>query len=277
MLPADTAAAALDLIVRRRPDAVLLDVKLPDLSGLEAYDEIRRRDHKLPVIFITAGGDSDTAIEAMKRGAYDYLLKPLDAERLRTWCARRSRCGGSATCRSMCRASTAGQDGRRPSSAAARPMQEVYKADRPRGRAGRHRADPRRKRHRQGAGRPGDLSAQPRGPTSRSWRSTAPPFRKRCWKASCSATSRAPSPGPRRRRIGKFEQCHGGTIFLDEIGDMTPLVQGKVLRVLQEQRFERVGGNETIQTDVRIIAATNRDLERWWPTGRFPHRSLLSA
>jgi two-component system nitrogen regulation response regulator GlnG len=68
--------------------------------------------------------------------------------------------------------------------------------------------------------------------------------------------------GADRKRIGKFEQCHGGTLFLDEIGDMSPVLQSKLLRVLQEQRFERVGGNETIQTDVRVIAATNRDLER---------------
>ena len=75
--------------------------------------------------------------------------------------------------------------------------------------------------------------------------------------------------GADRRRIGKFEQCHGGTLFLDEIGDMTPLTQTKVLRVLQEQQFERVGGNETIQTDVRVIAATNRDLEQLIAAGQF--------
>src|SRR5439155_13322003 len=68
--------------------------------------------------------------------------------------------------------------------------------------------------------------------------------------------------GANQKRIGKFEKCCGGTLFLDEIGDMTPLTQTKILRVLQEQRFERVGGNETIQTDVRLIAVPNRDLER---------------
>ena len=75
--------------------------------------------------------------------------------------------------------------------------------------------------------------------------------------------------GADRQRIGKFEQCSGGTIFLDEIGDMSPLVQGKLLRLLQEQRFERVGGNQTIQTDVRIITATHRDLESMSSTGTF--------
>jgi two-component system nitrogen regulation response regulator GlnG len=75
--------------------------------------------------------------------------------------------------------------------------------------------------------------------------------------------------GADRQRIGKFEQCSGGTIFLDEVGDMSPLVQGKLLRLLQEQRFERVGGNQTIQTDVRIIAATHRDLEAMSNAGTF--------
>src|SRR5262249_694017 len=75
--------------------------------------------------------------------------------------------------------------------------------------------------------------------------------------------------GADRRRIGKFEQCTGGTIFLDEVGDMPPALQGKVLRLLQDQTFERVGGNETIRTDVRVIAATHRDLKAWSAEGRF--------
>src|SRR5205814_6572155 len=75
--------------------------------------------------------------------------------------------------------------------------------------------------------------------------------------------------GAERKRIGKFEQCNGGTLFLDEVGDMTPLTQSKLLRVLQEQRFERLGGDETVQTDVRILAATNADLEKRAAAGRF--------
>ncbi len=75
--------------------------------------------------------------------------------------------------------------------------------------------------------------------------------------------------GADRRRIGKFEQCSGGTLFLDEIGDMPPATQAKMLRVLQEQTFERVGGNETIRTDVRLIAATHRDLKAWSDEGKF--------
>jgi two-component system nitrogen regulation response regulator GlnG len=75
--------------------------------------------------------------------------------------------------------------------------------------------------------------------------------------------------GSDRRRVGKFEQCHGGTIFLDEVGEMSPLTQAKILRLIQDQRFERVGGNETIQTDVRLIAATNAELEKMTEDGRF--------
>src|SRR4029077_7948259 len=80
--------------------------------------------------------------------------------------------------------------------------------------------------------------------------------------------------GADRRRIGKFEQANGGTILLDEIGDMTSATQAKVLRLLQEQRFERLGGNETVQVDVRVIAATNRDLEKAVSTGAFRHDLL---
>ena len=141
--------------------------------------------------------------------------------------------------------------------------------DRPRRAAGRDGADPRRKRHRQGAGRPGDLPAQPAARTSRSWRSTAPRIPEALLESELFGHEKGAFTGADQRRIGKFEQCYGGTIFLDEIGDMSPLVQAKMLRLLQEQRFERVGGNETIQTDVRIIAATNRDLETMAEAGKF--------
>ena len=83
--------------------------------------------------------------------------------------------------------------------------------------------------------------------------------------------------GADRKRVGKFEQCDGGTLFLDEIGDMTPLTQAKVLRVLQDQTFERVGGSEPVRTDVRVIAATNRDLEAMVADGPVPPGPVLPA
>jgi len=103
----------------------------------------------------------------------------------------------------------------------------------------------------------------------RCWRSTAPPFPNRCWKANSSATSAALLRARIGGRIGKFEQAHGGTVFMDEVGDMSPGTQAKLLRLLQEKQFERVGGNATIHSDIRIIAATNQDLESLVAAGRF--------
>ncbi len=241
-------------------DAVLLDVMLPDLSGLEAYKQLRQHDAKMPVIFITVGGTSDTAIEAMKLGAFDYLLKPLDLERVRELVRQalemRRLMRVPVTMQSKDETPTSGDSlvGRTPQ------IQEVYKS------IGRVASQNVTVLIRGESGTGKELvaraiyhhSAGPRGPF---WRSIARHSRKRCWKANCSDTRRARSPAPTSQRIGKFEQCSGGTLFMDEVGDMSPVMQSKVLRVLQEQQFERVGGTQTIRTDVRIIAATNRDLD----------------
>ena len=225
------------------------------------------------MIFITAGGTSDTAIEAMKLGAYDYLLKPLDLARVRQLV------GQALEIRRLMHVpvSVADRRRRRPRRPAHRPQPADaggLQGHRPRGPAGRDRADPRRKRHRQGAGRPGHLPAQHRagGPFLAVNCAAIP---ETLLESELFGHEKGPSPAPTSKRIGKFEQCNGGTLFLDEIGDMTPLMQSKLLRVLQEQQFERVGGNETIQTDVRIIAATNRDLEQMVADGQFPRRPLL--
>ena len=132
-----------------------------------------------------------------------------------------------------------------------------------------HRPDPRRDRDRQGADRPGHppgVAAQGR---RRSWRSTAGPCTRTCWRASCSATRRGRSPGRPGQRKGRFELADGGTLFLDEIGDVPLSMQVKLLRVLQERQFERVGGNEPIEVDVRVIAATHQNLEQLIKEGKF--------
>ena len=99
--------------------------------------------------------------------------------------------------------------------------------------------------------------------------STAPPCRKRCWRASCSATRKGAFTGAVGQRPGRFELADGGTIFLDEVGDVPAAMQAKLLRVLQERRFERVGGTESIEVDVRVIAATNRSLLKLVEEGKF--------
>jgi two-component system nitrogen regulation response regulator GlnG len=268
LVTASDAAEGLDCFARSRPDVVVLDLNLPDMSGLEAYRHIRAIDARIPVIFITGQGTTETAIEAMKLGAFDYLLKPLDVSRVRELVER------AAEISRLMRAPAMVDDEALPQSEAdilvgrSPAMQEVYKAI--------------------GLVAPQDLAVLILGESGtgkelvaravyQHSRRAAGPF----LAINCAAIpenlleselfghEKGAFTGADRRRIGKFEQCSGGTLFLDEIGDMTPLTQAKVLRVLQDGRFERVGGNETIRADVRVVAATNRDLEQMVSVGEF--------
>jgi two-component system nitrogen regulation response regulator GlnG len=265
-----SAAEGLELLSQKHPDAVILDIMLPDADGLETFQRIQAKDSKVPVIFITAGGTSDTAIEAMKRGAFDYLLKPLDFNKIRdltnrAFQIRRFMHVPVGVCSIAPNASAHPTDhlvGRCDA------IQEVYKAI--------------------GRVAPQNVTVLIRGESgtgkeliARAIYQHSPRASGRFLAVNCAAIpeslleselfghEKGSFTGADTKRIGKFEQCNGGTLFLDEVGDMTPLVQSKLLRVLQEQRFERVGGNETIKTDVRIIAATNRDLEKMVAKGEF--------
>lgn len=267
---AKNATDGLAIVAERHPDLVLLDVMLPDISGLEAFQNIKRFDPRLPVIFITAGGTSDTAIEAVKAGAYDYLLKPLDMIRVRELVQQ------ALEMRRLMHVPVTlpgspgevEKDQNDPMVGRSPKILEVYKAI--------------------GRVAPQDVTVLVRGESGtgkeliaraiyqHSQRSRAPFLAVNCaaipdalLESELFGHERGSFTGAERQRIGKFEQCSGGTIFLDEVGDMSPLVQGKLLRLLQEQRFERVGSNQTIQTDVRIIAATHRDLEAMSNEGTF--------
>ncbi len=268
VLAAHTATEGLEIVAEQHPDVVLLDVMLPDVSGLEAYQNIKRLDPRLPVIFITAGGSSDTAIEAVKIGAFDYLLKPLDLDQVRTLVDKalemRRLMHVPVTLPGL--AEEQEQDdrmvGRSPR------ILDVYKA------IGRVASQDVTVLIRGESGTGKELVA--RAIYQYSQRSKAPFLAVNCaaipdalLESELFGHEKGSFTGADRQRIGKFEQCSGGTIFLDEVGDMSPLVQGKLLRLLQEQRFERVGGNQTIQTDVRIIAATHRDLEEMASEGTF--------
>ncbi|TWU00650.1 Transcriptional regulatory protein ZraR [Botrimarina colliarenosi] len=263
-----TAQDGLDEIERDPPDAVLLDVMLPDISGLEAVKLIRERDPRLPVIFVTAAESSDTAIEAMKHGAFDYLQKPIDLARLEELVDQ------AIESRRLANVKVAMHTLLKPDESGdafigrCAPMQEVFKSI---GRVAPQDV-PVLVRGESGTGK--ELVA--RALFQHGARSGGPFLAVNC--AALSETlleselfghEKGSFTGAHERRIGKFEQCHGGTIFLDEVGDMSPLVQSKVLRLLQEQRFERVGGNQTIETDVRVISATNRDLEEMCEEGEF--------
>ena len=240
---AGTGVAGLEQVRAEPPDVILLDLRLPDQSGLEVYQQIRRIDARIPVIFITTGKMADAAIEAMKQGAYDYLFKPLDLQQLQ-------RVVGEAldVVRTM-RApavvvETPSEDDVVGAIIGCCPaMREVYKA------IGRVAAQnvPVLITGESGTGK--ELVARAiyqHGPRAR-----APFLALNCaaipenlLESELFGHEKSAFTGADRRRIGKFEQCNGGTILLDEIGDMPLSLQAKMLRLLQEQAFERLGGNE---------------------------------
>ena len=266
---ASSGAEALQVLSESAVDAVVLDIVLPDASGLDVFQQIRAKDSRLPVVFMTAGGTSDTAIEAMKLGAFEYLLKPLDFANVRGVIER-----AFATRRLMCDPVTLSSKAPESPSAGdvligrASAMQEIYKA------IGRVAPQMVTVLVRGESGTGKELVA--RAVYQHSRRSTGPFLVVNCaaipetlLESELFGHEKGSFTGAERRRIGKFEQCSGGTLFLDEIGDMPMSLQSKILRVLQDQRFERVGGNETVRTDVRIIAATNRNLEAMVAQGTF--------
>ena len=268
LVTCSTAADGVAAAAREHPDVVVLDVQLPDQSGLEVFARIRRIDPRTPVIFMTGHADTDTAIEATKLGALDYLFKPFEPAEIRQLVGRAaelSRLMREAPLVAPAEPPQTPSDvllGRCPA------MKEIYLA------IGRVAPQDVTVLILGESGTGKELVARAIYHHSRRCRA---PYRT----VNCAAI---PEPlleselfghekgaytGADRLRIGKFEQSSGGTLFLDEVGDMTPLTQAKILRVLQDGQFERVGGNETLKTDVRIVAATNRNLEQFVADGRF--------
>ncbi|HVC96801.1 MAG TPA: sigma-54 dependent transcriptional regulator [Pirellulales bacterium] len=269
VISAGTAKEGLRLVETRKPDAVILDVRLPDMSGLDAYDRIRQIDPRLPVIVITAFAKTETAIEAIRRGAFEYLLKPVDFHRLREVVQKALVVSRLSHVPAVFDAEMEETD--RPTDrivGRAASMQEVYKSI--------------------GRVAPQDVTVLILGESGTgkelvarsiyhySRRGEGPFLAINCaaipealLESELFGHERGAFTGADQRRIGKFEQVSGGTIFLDEIADMSAATQAKVLRLLQEQRFERVGANETIQTDVRLITATNKNLQALVDEGKF--------
>jgi two-component system nitrogen regulation response regulator GlnG len=268
LLTAQSAADGLAAVERDRPDVVVLDINLGGESGLDTFRRVHELDPKVPVIFITGHGTADTAIEAMRLGAYEYLLKPLELDHLTDLIDRAftiSRLMRVPATLPEADESAGPSDalvGRSPT------MQAVYKQI--------------------GRVAPQDVTVLVLGESGTgkeliaraiyhySKRAGGPFLAVNCaaipenlLESELFGHEKGAFTGADRKRIGKFEQCHGGTLFLDEIGDMTPLTQAKILRVLQGQEFERVGGNEPIRADVRVVAATNRDLETMVAEGTF--------
>jgi nitrogen regulation protein NR(I) len=238
-------------------DVVVTDMKLPGLSGLELVRELHTFKPRLPMILMTAHGTTETAIEATKLGAYDYLVKPFEMEELLAVLNK-----AIASSRLMSEPVEMGAPamGRLAIVGSSRSMQTIYKE------IGRVAAKPITVLIRGETGTGKELVA--RAIYQHGDRAHAPFIAINCsaipenlLESELFGHERGAFTGAEARRIGRFEQANGGTIFLDEIGDMPLNTQVKLLRVLQERSFQRVGGQQTIPADVRVIAATHRDLE----------------
>src|SRR5689334_23044580 len=257
VLTARTAAEGLEQVREHGPDVVVLDLQLPDRPGLDVFPQIKALDPKRPVIFVTAHGTTETAIEAMKGGAFDYLVKPVDLDRLSQLLDRAFEAARLMHVPAVLPAEDSGDRIVGRSSV----MQEMSKA------VGRIAPQDVNVLILGESGTGKELVARALYHHSR--RADKPFLAVNCaaipetlLESELFGHEQGAFTGAQRRRIGKFEQCDGGTLFLDEIGDMAPALQAKMLRLLQEQRFERLGSNETLQTQVRVLAATNHDLER---------------
>jgi nitrogen regulation protein NR(I) len=238
-------------------DLVLTDLRLPGLSGLDLVARLHTIKPKLPIIMMTAHGTTDTAIGATKLGVYEYLVKPFEADELLDLVA-------SAVAHSR-RMSEPVELGEARSAHFAiignsRAMQSIYKE------IGRVAATATTVLIRGATGTGKELIA--RAIYQHSDRADKPFIAVNCaaipetlLESELFGHERGSFTGAQSRRVGRFEQAHGGTIFLDEIGDLNANTQSKLLRVLQEKSIQRLGGDETIHVDARVLAATHRDLE----------------
>jgi nitrogen regulation protein NR(I) len=261
IVEASSGDEAVGMVARERPDLIVMDIRMGGVNGLETLRKLRELDAKLPVIMMTAYGTTQTAIEAMKLGAYDYVLKPFAAPKLKALvesalkAARDMRRVVSYEPLLRTEEYDEGILGR------SEPMQEVFKL------IGQVSVSDATVLITGESGSGKELVA--RAIYHHSRRAGRPFLAINCaaipenlLESELFGHERGAFTGASERRIGKFEQCDGGTIFLDEIGDMPLTTQTRILRVLQEGEFQRVGGNQTFRVDVRLLAATNRDPER---------------
>ncbi len=266
---ADTAAHAIDAVNREAPDLVLLDYRLPDDTGISVLRHLRQHAPRVPVVMITAHASIGGAVEAMKEGAYDYVSKPFEVEEVIQTAARALEAG-------KLRAEVAHQreeelrDYRHRNIVARSPaMQEIMRLIR---KVAESEASTILLLGESGVGK---------GQVARALHFEGPNWEKPFMHITCTALpeslleselfghEKGAFTDARSQKKGLFELAEGGTVFLDEIGDLPPSVQGKLLRFLEDKAFRRVGGTRDIQVSVRIIAATNKDLAKEVEEGRF--------
>jgi DNA-binding NtrC family response regulator len=267
VLEAPDGFSAIDIFKKSAIDIVLLDIKMPKMDGLEVLDFLQEINPEIPVIMISGHGNIDTAVEAVKKGAFDYISKPPDLNRLlitlRNAQERHSLVVETKSLkRKISRAGLQDIIGDCPQIIAVKEtIQQIA---------------------------PSEARVLITGPNGSgkelvakwihegSQRNNASLIEVNCAaipseliESELFGHEKGSFTSAHKQKLGKFEQAHGGTLFLDEIGDMSLSAQAKVLRVLQENTLSRVGGEKDIKVDVRIIAATNKDLHEEMAAGRF--------
>ena len=247
---------------RDRPDVLVTDIRMPDMSGLELMERLANSDPDIPVIVITAHSDLDSAVSAYQGGAFEYLPKPFDideAMELVSRAARQRTRGGAEQAQAKPTPRIIGQ---------APAMQDVYKA------IGRLSRSSMTVLITGESGTGKELVARalhdnsPRAAALFIALNTSA-IAAELLESELFGHEKGAFTGATERRIGRFEQANGGTLFLDEIGDMSLALQTRLLRVLAESEFFRVGGQTPIRVDVRVIAATHQDLSQAVAAGRF--------
>jgi nitrogen regulation protein NR(I) len=258
---ASSGEEGLKLIPQLKPDLVLMDIRMGGISGMETLRRFRQMDSKLLVILMTAYGTTQTAIEAMKLGAYDYLLKPFDVPKLKEIVNNALKAARDMKQVVSYQPLLESEDYELGIVGRSEAMQRVFKL------IGQVAGTDATALITGESGTGKELVA--RAIYHHSNRSGQPFLAVNCaaipeqlLESELFGHERGAFTGATNQRIGKFEQCNKGTIFLDEIGDMTPPTQTKILRVLQSGTFERVGGNSPLKVDVRVVAATNKPLEQ---------------
>ena len=263
-----TAEEALAALKGSRFDLILMDVRLPGMSGLDAVDEIQKFDRRTPIIVMTAHGTRDTALEAVRRGAYDYFTKPFRLDEMEIVIRRALEKKGLMLEVERLREQIAASGRRGRIVGSSRAMEEVLRLI--------DRVGPTDSTvlilGESGTGK--ELIAE--AVHESSLRRTKPFIKLNCaaipetlLESELFGHEKGAFTGAVGRKPGKFEQSDGGTLLLDEIGDMTLATQAKILRALQEREFQRVGGTQTIRVNVRILASTNKDLEKAVKEGTF--------
>jgi two-component system response regulator AtoC len=266
VLPAETAKAGLELLDRQNPQLVLLDIEMPDMNGIDMLREIRRREHNVTVVMITAYGTIERAVEAMKEGAYDFIPKPFETDHVALIVAKALE---RENLKRGIELLTEQVDDRHrkivgESVLINRAVETARKAAASRstilllGESGTGKEIFARAIHNWS-----DRKDKPFVAIN------CVGLSKELLESELFGHEKGAFTGALQLKKGKMELAHGGTVFLDEVGDISTELQTKLLRFLQEREFERIGGAKPINVDVRIIAATNRDLNSAVRDGHF--------